>query len=90
MDVIISEKFIWGESSMSLVQIVTLIVVCAIVLSSLLVFLIDLWKMRKALDRAQPVEPKTRPSSTLRGRPRDSRSPGANRDRNKDRFKVIK
>jgi len=75
---------------MSPVQIVTLVVVSAIVLSSLLVFLIDLWKMRKALDRAQPVEPKPRPSTTLRRRPRDSRSPSANRDRNKDRFKVIK
>jgi len=75
---------------MSPVQIVTLVIVCAIVLSSLLVFLIDLWKVRKALDRAQPVEPKPHPSSTLRGRPRDGRSPGANRGRKKDRFKVIK
>lgn len=90
MDVIISEKFTWGESSMSPVQIVTLVVVCAIVLSSLLVFLIDLWKMRKALDRAQPVEQKPRPSGTLRERPRGSRSQAAGRDRKKDRFKVIK
>lgn len=75
---------------MSPVQIVTLVIVCAIVLSSLLVFLIDLWKMRKALDRAQPVEQKPRPGGSLRERPRGSRSQAADRDRKKDRFKVIK
>lgn len=75
---------------MSPVQIVTLVIVCAIVLSSLLVFLIDLWKMRKALDRAQPVEQKPRSSGSLRERPRGSRNQVANRDRKKDRFKVIK
>jgi hypothetical protein len=75
---------------MSPVQIVTLVVVCAIVSGSLLVFLIDLWKMRKALDRAQPVEPKPRPKRTLEAYPRSSRNPSTNRDRKKDRFKVIK
>lgn len=75
---------------MSPVQIVTLVVVGAVVLSSLLVFLIDLWKMKKALDRAQPLEQKPRPGSVRREQPRSRRDQSPNRERKKDRLKVIK
>ncbi|SCZ79230.1 hypothetical protein [Acidaminobacter hydrogenoformans] len=71
---------------MSAVQIVTLVVVGIIVLGCLAFFLSDLWKMRKALDRAQPMEQRARTDE----RPSAKRKSQVGKDKKGNRLKVIK